>query len=88
VISHRRARPLPEAAILHVGEGLADGIHKGAVSDHPNVMLRRETQELAGTLAVFDVTLQGQAASYTTDNEPPTAPPEPETPLRLCVGHT
>ena len=29
------------------------GVRKGAVSDHPNVMLRCETQELAGTLVVF-----------------------------------
>jgi hypothetical protein len=38
----------------------------GRASDHLNVMLRRETRELAGTLTVFDVTLQGQTASYTT----------------------
>ncbi len=43
-----KARP-----ILHVGGGLAGGVRKGAVSDHPNVMLRCETQELAGTLVVF-----------------------------------
>ncbi len=36
------------------------------MSDHLNVMLRRETRELAGILAVFDVTLQGRAASCTT----------------------
>jgi ABC-type lipoprotein release transport system permease subunit len=38
----------------------------GRVSDHPNVMLRRQTRELAGTLTVADVTLQGQTASCTT----------------------